>query len=47
MQLETANPLRCFKGRDADHFASQVAVDEELVCGSAGGTRHPGPRPRR
>ncbi|MCP3802980.1 pyridoxal-phosphate dependent enzyme [Allokutzneria sp. A3M-2-11 16] len=36
VKLETANPLRCFKGRGADTFAARVSPDVELVCGSAG-----------
>ncbi len=36
VKLETANPLRSFKGRGADFFASTVSPDTKLVCASAG-----------
>ena len=39
LKLETANPIRCFKGRGADYFLQYVAASGDtrpLVCASAG-----------
>jgi threonine dehydratase len=33
---ETANPIRSFKGRGAEHFATRLADARPLVCASAG-----------
>src|SRR5437667_6602527 len=37
LKVETVNPIRCFKGRGADFFASQFSArSSKLVCASAG-----------
>jgi peptide deformylase len=39
LKIETANPIRCFKGRGADHFVAQLVARGErgpVVCASAG-----------
>ena len=36
LKVETANPIRCFKGRGADWLVSQAAPGRALVCASAG-----------
>ena len=39
LKLETANPIRCFKGRGADYFLARVVADGDqrpMVCASAG-----------
>ncbi|MEU5695749.1 pyridoxal-phosphate dependent enzyme [Actinosynnema sp. NPDC020468] len=36
VKVETANPLRSFKGRGADHLLGAVAAGTRLVCASAG-----------
>ncbi|WP_246843257.1 threonine/serine dehydratase [Allokutzneria sp. NRRL B-24872] len=36
IKLETANPVRCFKGRGTEIVASQQTRGNELVCASAG-----------
>lgn len=33
---ETANPIRCFKGRGACNLLAQMSADQPLVCASAG-----------
>lgn len=33
---ETANPVKCFKGRGAEFFASQHADGRRIICASAG-----------
>jgi threonine dehydratase len=33
---ETANPLRCFKGRGAGYLVSQLPADRRVVCASSG-----------
>lgn len=36
VKLETANPLRSFKGRGAEVFASRAAAKTHFICASAG-----------
>jgi threonine dehydratase len=36
VKVETANPLRSFKGRGADYFMSQVEAGPRVVCSSTG-----------
>ena len=36
VKVETANPLRCFKGRGADFFMRQRNTRQHLVCVSTG-----------
>ena len=36
VKVETANPLRSFKGRGADFFIRQVDPDSTVVCSSTG-----------
>jgi threonine dehydratase len=36
VKVETANPIRSFKGRGADFFASSLDSDRRIVCASAG-----------
>ncbi|MCA1613543.1 MAG: pyridoxal-phosphate dependent enzyme [Acidobacteria bacterium] len=36
VKVETANPIRSFKGRGASYFVSQVPDGTKLVCASAG-----------
>src|SRR5260370_17160675 len=37
LKVETVNPIRCFKGRGAEFFASQFTrQSSNLVCASAG-----------
>src|SRR5260370_27326164 len=37
LKVETVNPIRCFKGRGAEFFASQYTwQSSNLVCASAG-----------
>ncbi len=36
LKLETANPIRSFKGRGADYFVSQLKPDAQVVAASAG-----------
>lgn len=36
LKVETANPLRCFKGRGASYCVSELEGDGPLVCASAG-----------
>lgn len=36
LKIETLNPIRSFKGRGADFFASHLSAEERIVCASAG-----------
>jgi threonine dehydratase len=36
VKVETANPVRSFKGRGADFFARSLDAKQEIVCASAG-----------
>ena len=36
VKLETANPIRSFKGRGADFFARSLELGQKIVCASAG-----------
>ena len=36
LKIETANPIRSFKGRGADFFASSLDRKQRIVCASAG-----------
>jgi threonine dehydratase len=36
LKVETANPLRSFKGRGCDWLVTQLAQEERLICASAG-----------
>ena len=36
VKVETANPLRSFKGRGADFFMSRIAAGPRIVCSSTG-----------
>lgn len=36
VKVETANPIRCFKGRGADFFAAGASPDARIVTASAG-----------
>jgi threonine dehydratase len=36
LKVETANPLRSFKGRGADFLMGHVGADERIVCSSTG-----------
>lgn len=36
VKVETANPIRCFKGRGADYYVSKLQPGERLITASAG-----------
>jgi threonine dehydratase len=36
VKIETANPIRCFKGRGADYYVSKLPAGERLITASAG-----------
>ncbi len=36
VKVETANPVRCFKGRGAEIFVSKASPDTHFICASAG-----------
>jgi len=36
LKIETSNPIRSFKGREADYLVSQLATGAPLICASAG-----------
>lgn len=36
VKVETANPIRCFKGRGADYYVASLAPGSELLTASAG-----------
>lgn len=36
VKVETANPIRCFKGRGADYFVAKLRPGERLITASAG-----------
>src|SRR5215472_1845711 len=36
VKVETANPIRSFKGRGADFFARSLDAKQSIVCASAG-----------
>jgi threonine dehydratase len=36
VKIETANPIRCFKGRGADYYVSKLQPGERLITASAG-----------
>src|ERR1044071_542592 len=36
VKSETANPIRCFKGRGADYYVSKLRPGERLITASAG-----------
>jgi threonine dehydratase len=36
VKIETANPIRCFKGRGADYYVSKLQPGESLITASAG-----------
>jgi peptide deformylase len=36
LKVETANPIRCFKGRGAEYFVGKRGAEAPFVCASAG-----------